>query len=443
VFVEAGATGGNGTRDNPYGDLATALADASATKPIYACNAATALAGSVSVTVSTKLYGGMDCQTWAHTDAKTALEGDVNLPALAIRGDVDVVVEDFMVTAKPAQGTDGANSTGIVVDGAAVILRRLDIIAGDGAPGQDGVTPTTAVTGGTSGDPGDPGCLSSSQVLGGTGPVTACDGGESSSAGNGGFGTATGGANSNGVSGESDPIVGGATDNHGNGQTSTLACSPGTVGAQGDNGTDGVGASITDWGVLTNGELVGAAGQDGQSSGHPGQGGGGGGGARGASVCVTTTNAGSSGGSGGSGGCGGHPAIGGGAGGSSIGIALQGGSLDLTAIAITLGEGGKGGAGADGQIGASGGGPGGAGGSGACSGGQGGQGGFGGAAGGGRGGHALGVVVSGATAPNPNSVDITGGSFGLGGASAPSATNGGEDGAVCTILDIDAGACSP
>jgi hypothetical protein len=104
-----------------------------------------------------------------------------------------------------------------------------------------------------------------------------------------------------------------------------------------------------------------------------------------------------SGGSGGSGGCGGQAGAGGGAGGSSIGLLSIHAQIQLTAVHITLKDGGDGGAGGEGQLG----GAGGEGGTttaknnGACAGGKGGQGGRGGAGGGGLGGHSLGIAFLG------------------------------------------------
>jgi hypothetical protein len=443
VFVKAGAAAGNGSRATPYGTLGEALADAGATKPIYVCNAADALAENPVVTVSTSLYGGLDCTTWSRTGTKTPLNGAADLAALTIQGSVTVTVEDFVITAANASGTvPGANSTGVFVDGADVTLDELEIVAGDGAAGAAGVTPTAVVTGGTNGVNGSAGCTSSANIAGQLSVNTIC-GTETSTSGNGGNGTVSGGMSSNAAAGDSDPPAPGAVDNHGNGQTSGSPCGFGTTGATGGDGAAGLGAGMSDWGTLTAEGYAGPPGQSGLGTGHPGQGGGGGGGARGASSCVTTTFAGPSGGSGGSGGCGGNPATGGGAGGSSIAIAARDGSLSLGSVTMTLGAGATGGAGAQGQSGATGGSGSSGGGSGACGGGPGGSGGFGGAGGGGRGGHALAVVLSGTAAPNLAGLSVSGGSFGTGGAQGGTAGNGGADGAVCKVLDIDAGTCTP
>ena len=178
----------------PYGTLTEALADAGATKPIYVCNAADPLAENPVVTVSTSIYGGLDCTTWARTGTKTPLNGAADLAALTIQGSVTVTVEDLVITAANASGTvPGANSTGVFVDGADVTLDEIEIVAGDGAVGAAGVTPTGVVTGGTNGVVGNGGCVSTTQVAGGLGPTTTC-GTESSLGGNGGNGTPVGGS---------------------------------------------------------------------------------------------------------------------------------------------------------------------------------------------------------------------------------------------------------
>jgi len=441
VFVDADAApGGDGSRGTPFQTLSDAVAAASASQAVYVCNAASSLDESVTVTVSTTIYAGLDCTSWAATDTKTSLNGVPDQPALSITGDVTVTVEDMIVTGASASSTNkGGNSTAVLIDGAAVTLTRLDLVAGDGADGEDGKKSTGGVTTGTPGNPPTvTGCANTTPVPGGAAVATTC-GLESSTSGDGGKGTNAGGVGSNGTQGVADPDVG--ADNHGNGQTSSVPCTSGSQGAPGANGDPGAGASATDWGALTGGALVNAAGEDGLSEGHPGQGGGGGGGARGATQCGNVTFTGNAGGSGGSGGCGGHPSSAGKGAGSSIGISQSGGALTLDTVTITLGIGGIGGAGADGQPGGGGGAFGAAGGAGACDGGQGGTGGFGGASGGGRGGHALGIVVSGATAPNSSLFDVMGGMKGSGGAAASIGTNGGADGDVCKVLDIDNGSC--
>src|SRR5207253_11509812 len=96
------------------------------------------------------LYGGFDCPSdggaWTYADASSQLTGPVNQIALTLTeaGAGSFDVDDFVITAPDAAGTDdagnGNSSIAVLVNGETVTFRRCVITAGNGANGANGVT---------------------------------------------------------------------------------------------------------------------------------------------------------------------------------------------------------------------------------------------------------------------------------------------------------------
>ena len=432
---------GVGSKGKPYKTLAAAIsAAAKSMKPVYAC--AETFPEALIVSEGVGLYGGLDCkQAWKYTGAaKSTLTADADAVPLTLSKTAgNVSLFDFKVQAVDAV-ISGGSSIAVIADQVTAAFERCDLIAGNGANGTAGTTPTDSV-GPTStfdnairGNDGQNACTSMAVTqLGGAGKDNAfcptANGGPFG--GTGGNGEVTVGDNGNA------PVATAQTALGGTGQPNidpSWDCSTGAghTGTKGMSGTDGVGAK--ELGVITASGYGGVAGGDGVA-GKPGQGGGGGGGAKGKALC-----SGASGGSGGAGGCGGHGGSGGTAGGASVALVSLGATLSLDAVTIQLGTGGDGGSGAFGQ----GGGVGGSGGlagagdvtapptSSACKGGDGGPGGLGGHGGGGRGGHAIGIAASGKVAPNIKGVAFAQkGTVGLGGKGGAS-----QDGDSGVLADV-------
>jgi len=416
---------GTGAQDAPFATLGKALG-AAPKKPIYVC--AGDLAEALVVTADTSLLGGFSCSDWTYTGDKPALAAPKDAVALTVDAGVALVVHDLAISSQTPSKKGESSIALLVRDGADLDLARVDVTAGDGAPGEDGVTPVDVGPNdegksGADGMPGMAGCVSMTALLGGSGGLTTC-GGTSTSGGLGGAGTtSTGGDGSAG-----EPA--GGTGVGGAGAKVGVACVPGGPGSPGMTGDPGGGAKGL--GALTSEGFTGAAGEAG-ATGTPGQGGGGGGGGK-----VCGNNAGPSGGGGGAGGCGGAGGGAGKAGGSSIGIAShQAASLTLSSVKITTGKGGLGGAGALGQEGGFGGNLGALGGQGACPGGLGGSGGLGGPGGGGAGGHSIGVAWT-QTAPTLDATVFTQSDPGNGGAGGPGneIPGTGESGASADTLEV-------
>ncbi len=421
VFVKSGATGGDGSIASPFGTITAAVANASATQPVYVCKGA--FDEKVDLPPGVSLYGGLDCSSgvyWKDAPAvvdRTTLTSSADTIPLTIRAGTASIF-GFSIKSRNVV-TPSRSSVAVSILGGDVSLAYVDARSGNGAPGSPGSTPPGSGAVGVAGQGGkywtalqcvmafgsagggavtiNPTCSDSSGGMGGDGGPKGVTGGPGDPSGNG----------SSGMSGV--PNLGA---NLGFGAGCTSICYPCFVGKSGVNGATGnEGAPGSGLGTLA---AKGVVRHDGGSgfTGPSGQGGGGGGGAR------TSGNAlcgGGGGGGGGSGGCGGLGGMGGGYGGSSIAIVSLGATLALDHVSAAVGKGAKGGAGAGGQLGG-GGGPGGPA-QAACGGGMGGSGGPGGTGAGGSGGHALGLAFTGA-APDTSglSVDLTTAGPGIGGA---------------------------
>lgn len=390
VSVSLGDDAHDGSQGAPVASLTHAV-ELAAQGPgrVYACGGET-WTEPLTVSGHVSLYGGFDCAAgWAYVGAKKrAILAPPSTIALTWEDDTSDEVNwftDFHVESADAIEPGGSSIAVFVRDDLRLALRRVDLVAGDGMDGLDG-TPAEdgQAPAGEHGNDGGAAC-SAPVSPGGVSPESTCD-----------FGTSKGGAGGNagpllaadGADGE--PAANPPNGVGGLGEQSAPACTPGQLGANGMQGSYGVGAHGK--GRLTVDGYVGFDGEDGKP-GAPGQGGGGGGGSFGkAAVCGAVNPGGAAGGSGGSGGCGGKSGGGGKAGGASIALATRSkNQLTIHDSVVTIGRGGKGGDGGKAQFGGKGG-LAGQGGAGAgsikagCAGGMGGAGGRGGWGGGGMGG---------------------------------------------------------
>ena len=310
VFVEPGKTAGNGTQGSPFGTLAEATA-ATQTKPIFVCSTGATLDESATLTGGAQLVGALTCGTWQVSSTKTPWTAPANTSPLVLTAPTNALIQGFAITARDATGSDAAtlqghSSIGVVVDGGTATLADIDIVAGKGAAGGDGMSETGQAPGrqGTASDfDGNMGGACAVTTAGQAKDFT-CPDGAMTKGGVGGLGD-TG----NGLSGGPGlPALGSGAA--GNGDSGAGGWDCGTNGGNGGFGHSGPsgnpGPKGSGLGTLTSASLYqGAAGGPGEA-GQPAQGGGGGGGFRGglAGGCSVGVK-GPSGGSGGAGGCGG------------------------------------------------------------------------------------------------------------------------------------------
>ncbi|WP_437578060.1 hypothetical protein [Sorangium sp. So ce887] len=445
MFARAGEdAGGSGRSDDPYTRLQDAIDHAEGRK-VCAC-ADKAFAEAVTLRAGIEVHGGYTCNgEWEKSaDKKSAIVGPAGQVALTLTGEAGgAKVQGFEIRAADAT-EPGASSIAVAVADIAAELTQIDVLAGNGRVGEDGVAETGTAAAGAGAPAGNAeGAPTAAWIttapMGGKPGRTTCDGVDTDggAGGHGGLPPALG-TDSRGRPGEAgkpDPEAmvngnGGTIDIAGYGQDGSNGARRGNGGA----GDGGHGGRLTLAGI-TDGD--GARGKPGNA----GQGGGGGAGSNMLSITRHGNGAGASGGGGGAGGCGGRGGAGGKAGGSSIGIISLGTRLVLSEVSVTLGEGGKGGDGAAGQEG----GPGGLGAPGgvnasdpdhryAGTGGNGSDGGRGGPGGGGRGGHAIGIAYDADRVAMPSLTPFSPGAPGAGGLSGPSVSSRAGDhgeGAAC------------
>lgn len=380
------------------------------------------------------IYGGYHRDAgWARDDAGVTLRGGSIALEVRLAGDAGTL-ERFIIRAASVTAPNGGSSIGVRVVDSALTLRHVEVFAGNGAPGSNGLPPMVAVA-----DPGVRGTDGNPGVSDSTGNVAATvDGGHpvgngcstSPAGGYGGSSLVPGGGPAESTL-DCQGAMGGAAD-----QAASSSCglpsselSSGQSGANGTSGADGatgdggaaVGTIFLSNYLASNGQ-TGARGQ----AGHAGCGGSGGG-------VLTRSNGVASGGggaSGGSGGCGGFGGDFGRGGSASIGLLVVNGTAHFDDVTLHTGAGGHGGDGAAGQLGGAGGagGVGGRGGS-ICdgglqagdggSGGNAGRGGDGGLGGGGGGGPSVGVwcVDGGVTGTHQVKLGMAGAGGSPGGAS--------------------------
>ncbi|WP_437751404.1 hypothetical protein [Sorangium sp. So ce1389] len=407
VFVaHRGDDADEGTRKAPVRTLRRAVEKArnEGKRRVFAC--AEVFDEAVMLPSGIELWGGRDCTTdewgWPGTLSVTEIApepGRVPLTVEATQGLGTSKIFAVRLVAADASEAGASSIAMLVTDGADVVVRWSEIIAGNGADGEPGEdAPLERAPNGARASHGERAC-SDELVAGGAIAVTECADGTMSVGGSGGVGERdAGGAGEAGA--PAPPALEASTDGLGGQGESTGACEPGVPGRDGAHGAPGKGAEQDSVRLGSSG-LHGGRGENGTPGGTA-QGGGGGGGTRGRGVCGRSEpQGGASGGSGGGGGCGGRAGGGGGAGGSSIGAVILGAKARFEMSRITTGRGGNGGAGGRGQQGGHGY-PGGYGGEAgmtaggeiryACDGGHGGKGGDGGHGGGGLGGSAVGLA---------------------------------------------------
>lgn len=395
-----------GTRKIPFRTINAALAKIDMKRRrIYVCEGAYFEDLSLNTGHSgISIFGGVDCAWNAAPTAKPVIGATAN--PLKIDGAAALSIADVAVVAKDA--TTGSSIAAFIVGGS-VVLRRVRLAAGKGAPGTDGST-TNFVFPSQAALDGNNAVDNAGVKTGGPAKPVACPGGLMSKGGAGGDPGAPG------LSGE-PASTGGAggtlTDCEMNG-------AGGKKGAAGSTPPSSNGATTA--GDLQQGGWLSTPGIGG-TVGGPGQGGGGGAGYLGA------------GGSGGGGGCGGAGGGFGGGGGASIALALYQASATVTESTLDASKGGDGGKGALGQQGQSEFGIGGTRNGSACNGGNGGIGGTGSAGGGGAGGSSIGVVYKGVkpTVDAATQAKITLGGKGSGG--QLSGTTAGIDGEEAPIFE--------
>lgn len=439
VSTTIGDDGNPGTQLAPVKTLQHAV-DIAAKGPgrVYAC--AETYEAAVVVPAGVSLHGGWFCQGgWEPAPADTRasirpVHDDIPLRLVAGKG--ESLITDIVVRAPDAANPGGSSIAALADVGAAAEMRRVELIAGDGANGAageaGGAQPASA---GAAGVGGLDGCFAAIGQ-GGLAPVTTCDDGPTAGGvgGDGAEAFAQGG-------GDGAPDLGAGAG--GLGEDAAPVCSGGKDGADGVIGADGLGAPAG--GSLTADGYLGPAGASG-TAGTRAQGGGGGGASFGGSGCGLLPHGGAGGGSGGAGGCGGKPGAAGGAGGASIALASRSDGIRLRDVRLVAGAGGAGGLGGAGQLGGLGGLPGlgGAQYSGpppvhsGCPGGFGGKGGAGGNGGGGAGGPSAAIAHLFGAAPAQEDVELVVGEAGAGGLGGNPAveTGAGADGMAVKVLEL-------
>jgi hypothetical protein len=136
VFVQAGATGGDGSQASPYGSLVEALQNEPSAARVYVCGGDT-FEGSVEVSgrhVAVRRFcvRGLDVQR--RGGARPLILGDADVPAMRITGTGSSRVMSLDLEAPSAEAA-GASSLGLLVSEATVELEAVAITAGDGAAG--------------------------------------------------------------------------------------------------------------------------------------------------------------------------------------------------------------------------------------------------------------------------------------------------------------------
>jgi len=415
VFVSsAGKPDAAGTKEDPVNSIGIGLSKLNGKPRIYVCggtyNERVVLPSAVSI------YGGFNCDGWAHTGAKPVV-GTPSQPGYAldvsnVNGAFEIADLEFVAANGNESFINSIAARFVQVPNAT--LRRVSLKAGDGANGEEGLEGASGETvkhtdpGGSPIDPkGNPGSTPTKQCRCPNAPTASTSGGSG------------GGFNGPGQPGGPDSILPSGPGGVDNGGGGSAGCSTGKRGATPKPAA--AGAVSVQYGALDDGTWVPARGGDG-SVGIPGQGGGGGGG-----------TADGQGGGGGCGGCGGFGGEGGGGGGASVVLLAIDSPVRLVATELSAARGGDGGAGGAGGPG----GPGGTGGAGtelACAGGAGGSGGAGGGGAGGPGGLSVGVLYRGAP-PIDEGATITPSTPGNGGAGKSG--NDGPTGLKAPIANID------
>ena len=246
VFVSSssGDDANPGTRDKPVRTLERAISLAR-TGPlrVYAC--AEVFPEAVTVPSGVEVWGGLDCaRDWIYVgdSRRTVLAPDPDqIPLQAKKGELGGIstLADLRLEAANASVPGGSSIAMLVLTGAAVELRRSELVAGDGAKGEPGERGgELPAKGGTSGHSGAAAC-SADSVLGAPPAITVC-GEVKTIGGQGGEGNAALGGSGN--DGQPEPVpnpqglgLGGVGEGNG------LVCTPGQIGMPGLDGAHGLG----------------------------------------------------------------------------------------------------------------------------------------------------------------------------------------------------------
>ena len=348
VFVSSDSgddAAGDGTKEAPYKTITKGIAAAGG-KNVYVCVGATDYAEKITLDAASDgihIYGGFECTNWNYATTRSAQVLSPSNIALRIDGlKKGAQIENVSFKAANATGTGAdASSYGAFVTGSkGVKLTRVEIVAGNGAKGADGVEGAKGDNAATAGAEQD----GKAALCGGS--PTDSEGGkwDNPVCGTRGGRGGTASLNTDGGSGFSGTPAQNVTPpntvNLGAGATDATKGKDGTDGSPGDAGALAVAAAGQ--GTFAASGFSGANGHDG-GPGFPGQGGGGGGASKGSATCR-----GASGGAGGMGGCGGSGGNAGGGGGASVGLFSWSSDVSLIASEILGGAGGPGGAGGKG-----------------------------------------------------------------------------------------------
>jgi hypothetical protein len=436
IFVDAGASGGDGSFASPFGTLVEALATSSQRRAGIPCiylAAGTYAPGLIRLTSEVHFYGGFASESWERDPVAHVTRVEGAATAFRLEGASGSVLDGLHIVAADAAQASGSSIGVHLLGSTDVEVRNCVIEAGNGSKGIDGMRPERPVTQSKGGKGDDHGGCIPANVGGGGGGGSSSDA-QGGKGGSGGlFGGADGGNGEGAGGGGGD---GGATYKDGSGGDA------GTAGGRGSDGSPGrdfagIGSAGHYEGLLARGGTGGRGGRGGA-----GGGGGGGGG--------TGINCGAGGGGGGEGGYGGYGGSGGYGGGASIGVlvALES-SVDIVGCDIITADGGEGGTGGDGGAGGYGG-AGGAGGAGRAAttftarrgaGGKGGKGGAGGPGGygaGGGGGPSLGILQSSDSSAIVDAVSYSLGNAGPGGPPHHEDGLAGNDGITAEFKVVDA-----
>jgi hypothetical protein len=419
VFVSPAGSDdeGDGTKASPFESFAKAIESAALNdKRVFACADGGVFGERVSIDAEAngvEIYGGFSCDDWTYdATAKTSVVSPTPLALHIVEAD-DVTIEGFRFEA--ADGSlPGESSVGaFVVNSTGVVLRRVEIVAGDGVKGADGGLvefeyPEKELL---NGNPESP------ALCGGGPKVCACQGVLVSAGGGGGSPNLAGQPGASGL-------------------PAFMAGQGGMVAECGAGGTGVGGANAPHAAAAPGAEILGAAtsagwqpasGGDG-ATGQPGQGGGGG----------ASLNDQGHGGGGACGGCGGNGATKGFGGGASISLLVFESELDIEAASLIAGSAGDGGNGHVGQSAQTERGSGGGvvDSNNSCPGGGGGLGGNGGASGGGAGGISVGIVWSGENEPTRDEVTFAVDTPGDGGLGGEPGVNDGISGIAQDLLEV-------
>jgi hypothetical protein len=408
---------GDGTKASPFESFAKAIESAALNdKRVFACADGGVFGERVSIDAEAngvEIYGGFSCDDWTYdATAKTSVVSPTPL-ALHIVDAEDVTIEGFRFEA--ADGSlPGESSVGaFVVNSTGVVLRRVEIVAGDGVKGADGglVGFEYPEQEALNGNPELP------EGMGGGDKQCVCQQGLATLGGIGGAPTGPGQPGGKGL------------PDHGAGTGGIVAdCGLGGTGVGGANAPNRSPASgAVKMGSLGESGWLPESGEDG-ATGQPGQGGGGG----------ASLNSDGHGGCGGCGGCGGNGGLKGGGGGASIALIGLESEIIIDHAVLAAGDAGGGGRGHSGQAGQT---EVGAGGNAlsslnSCGGGNGGRGGNGGASGGGAGGISVGIMWTGNESPTQTQVTSTLGMPGYGGVGGEPGVNDGINGIAQDVLKV-------